>query len=131
MLSILLVIGRAGASPPSRTAAIIFLRVVRRALNLLRASFSPLFQYFSAVNVTRVSFSMVATIVLVVSNKPIQSSMNNTSSDSKVTMRVDETSLAWLTNPWRIAPCMAYKLGNIEISELCTHRCQCPRTVTT
>ena len=47
------IIGRAGASPPSRTAAIIFLylyiiiiRVVRRALNLLRASFSPLFQYF-------------------------------------------------------------------------------------
>ena len=37
---------------------------------------------------------MVATIVLVVSNKPIQSSMNNTSSDSKVTMRVDETSMA-------------------------------------
>ena len=34
---------------------------------------------------------MVATIVLVVSNKPIQSSMNNTSSDSKVTMRVDGT----------------------------------------
>ena len=60
---------------------------------------------------------MVATIVLVVSNKPIQSSMNNTSSDSKVTMRVDETSLARLTNPWRIAPCMAYKLENIEISE--------------
>ena len=39
---------------------------------------------------------MVATIVLVVNNKPIQSSMNNTSSDSKVTMRVDETSLARL-----------------------------------
>ena len=74
MLSILLV-GRAGASPPSRTAAIIFLyiylllyifiyifiyiRVVRRALNLLRASFSPIFQYFSAVNVTRVSFSQI------------------------------------------------------------------------
>ena len=70
MLSILLV-GRAGASPPSRTAAIIFLyiyiyiylfiyiRVVRRALNLLRASFSPIFQYFSAVNVTRVSFSPI------------------------------------------------------------------------
>ena len=37
---------------------------------------------------------MVATIVLVVSNKPIQSSMNNTSSDSKVTMRVDDTSAA-------------------------------------
>ena len=37
---------------------------------------------------------MVATIVLVVSNKPIQSSMNNTSSDSIVTMRVDETSTA-------------------------------------
>ena len=34
---------------------------------------------------------MVATIVLVVSNKPIQSSMNNTFSDSKVTMRVDGT----------------------------------------
>ena len=60
---------------------------------------------------------MVATIVLVVSNKPIQSSMNNTSSDSKVTMRVDETSLARLTNPWRMAPYghawPAYKLGNI------------------
>ena len=53
---------------------------------------------------------MVATIVLVVSNKPIQSSMNNTSSDSKVTMRVDETSMA-------DAICMANKLGNIEISE--------------
>ena len=69
------IIGRAGASPPSRTAAIIFLyiyiiiylfiylyiyiRVVRRALNLLRASFSPIFQYFSAVNVyTRLSFSL-------------------------------------------------------------------------
>ena len=62
------VIGRAGASPPSRTAAIIFLiyifiyiftAFVRRALNLLRASFSPIFQYFSAVNVTRVSFSPI------------------------------------------------------------------------
>ena len=53
------IIGRAGASPPSRTAAIIFLYnylfiylyiyiypYVRRALNLLRASFSPIFQYF-------------------------------------------------------------------------------------
>ena len=63
---------------------------------------------------------MVATIVLVVSNKPIQSSMNNTSSDSKVTMRVDETSLARLTNPWRsrhVHGIPAYKLGNIEISE--------------
>ena len=48
-------IGRAGASPPSRTATIIFLYIyiyiyqfVRRALNLLhvRASFSPIFQYF-------------------------------------------------------------------------------------
>ena len=37
----------------------IYIRVVRRALNLLRASFSPIFQYFSAVNVTRVSFSPV------------------------------------------------------------------------
>ena len=34
---------------------------------------------------------MVATIVLVVSNKPTQSSMNTSSSDSKVTMRVDST----------------------------------------
>ena len=33
---------------------IIYIRVVRRALNLLRASFSPIFQYFSAVNVTYV-----------------------------------------------------------------------------
>ena len=31
----------------------------RRALNLLRASFSPIFQYFSAVNVPRVSFSPI------------------------------------------------------------------------
>ena len=38
---------------------IIYIRVVRRALNLLRASFSPIFQYFSAVNVTYVSFSPV------------------------------------------------------------------------
>ena len=37
----------------------IYIRVVRRALNLLRASFSPTFQYFSVVNVTRVSFSPV------------------------------------------------------------------------
>ena len=37
----------------------IYIRVVRRALNLLRASFSPIFQYFSAVNVTRVSFSPI------------------------------------------------------------------------
>ena len=63
MLSICLVIGRAGASPPSRTAAIIFLFIylpfVRRALNLLRASFSPIFQYFSAGNDTRVSFSPI------------------------------------------------------------------------
>ena len=64
-----LLIGRAGASPPSRTAAIIFLyiitciyiyiRVVRRALNLLRASFSPIFQYFSAANVTRVFYFLL------------------------------------------------------------------------
>ena len=37
----------------------IYIRVVRRALNLLRASFSPIFQYFSAVNDTRVSFSPI------------------------------------------------------------------------
>ena len=37
----------------------IYIRVVRRAVNLLRASFSPIFQYFSAVNVSRVSFSPV------------------------------------------------------------------------
>ena len=40
---------------------------------------------------TSMCTGMVTTIVLVVSNKPIQSSMNNTSSDSKVTMRVDGT----------------------------------------
>ena len=62
-------IGQAGASPPCRTASIIFLYtfiyiiiyiyicVVRRALNVLRASFSPIFQYFSAINVTHVLFS--------------------------------------------------------------------------
>ena len=64
---------------------------------------------------------MVATIVLVVSNKPIQSSMNNTSSDSKVTMRVDETSMADESMAQRMAPCTAYKLGNIEISEKKKH----------
>ena len=37
----------------------IYIRVVRRALNLLRASFSPIFQYFSDVYITRVSFSPV------------------------------------------------------------------------
>ena len=37
----------------------IYIRVVRRALNLLRASFSPIFQHFSAVNDTRVSFSPI------------------------------------------------------------------------
>ena len=37
----------------------IYIRVVRRALNLLRTSFSQIFQYFSAVNVTRVSFSPI------------------------------------------------------------------------
>ena len=37
----------------------IYIRVVRRALNLLRASFSPIIQYFSAVNVTCVSFSPI------------------------------------------------------------------------
>ena len=46
-----------GSEPTySRTAAIFLIRVVRRALNLLRASFSPIFQYFSAINVTPVSF---------------------------------------------------------------------------
>ena len=62
---------------------------------------------------------MVATIVLVVSNKPIQSSMNNTSSDSKVTMRVDETSMAneSMAHGAGAMQRMAYKLGNIEISE--------------
>ena len=48
---------RLGGLAPART--INFIRVVRRALNLLRASFSPIFQYFSAVNVTRVSFSPI------------------------------------------------------------------------
>ena len=37
----------------------IYIRVVRRALNLLCASFSPIFQYFSAINFTRVSFSPI------------------------------------------------------------------------
>ena len=60
---------------------------------------------------------MVATIVLVVSNKPIQSSMNNTSSDSKVTMRVDETSMADESMAHGAGAIPAYKLGNIEISE--------------
>ena len=58
------IIGRAGASPPSLIAAIIFLHIylypfVRRAINLLRASFSPIFHYFSAVNDIRVSFSPI------------------------------------------------------------------------
>ena len=51
------------ARPPSRTNSMLFLYIyiyirstVRRALNLLRASFSPIFQYFSAANVTRVFF---------------------------------------------------------------------------
>ena len=43
----------------SRSPIMLSIRVVRRALNLLRASFSPIFQYFSAVNVTRVSFSPI------------------------------------------------------------------------
>ena len=51
MLSILLVI--------IQLRLFFYIRVVRRALNLLRAPFSPIFQYFSAVNVTRVSFSPV------------------------------------------------------------------------
>ena len=33
--------------------------LVVQLLNLLRASFSPIFQYFSAVNDTRVSFSPI------------------------------------------------------------------------
>ena len=66
MLSILLVmchiIGRAGVVVQTALFFSIFIytyirSTVRRALNLLRASFSPIFQYFSAVNVTRVSFS--------------------------------------------------------------------------
>ena len=44
------IIGRAGASPPSRTAAIIlYIRVLRRALNLLRASF------FSDISIFHIS----------------------------------------------------------------------------
>ena len=62
---------------------------------------------------SRALTSMCTWLLLVVSNKLIQSSMNNTSSDSKVTMRVDETSMA----DESMAPSMAYKLGNIEIPE--------------
>ena len=43
------IIGRAGTNPPSRTNStnfLIYIRVVRRAQNFLRASFSPIFQYF-------------------------------------------------------------------------------------
>ena len=51
----LYIIGRVGASPPSLTNGMIFLytciyiRIVRRALNVIhvRASFSPIFKYFS------------------------------------------------------------------------------------
>ena len=72
---------------------------------------------------------MVATIVLVVSNKPIQSSMNNTSSDSKVTMRVDETSMAdesMAHGAGAMRTCMApwhmhLRRRNIEISEKKKH----------
>ena len=60
---------------------------------------------------------MVATIVLVVSNKPIQSSMNNTSSDSKVTMKVDETSMADERESMAHGAKHGIKLGNIEIPE--------------
>ena len=42
----------------------IYIRVVRRALNLLRASFSPIFQYFSVVNVTRTRVSFSPILVL-------------------------------------------------------------------
>ena len=63
---------------------------------------------------------MVATIVVVVSNKPIQSSKNNTSSDSKVTMRVDGTFHGRrIHGAWHHAT--IYKLGNIEISEKKKH----------
>ena len=53
---------------------------------------------------------MVATIVLVVSNKPIQSSMNNTSSDSKVTMRVDGTYVASMADE-----SMAHTIHGIQV----------------
>ena len=62
MLSILLVIGRAGASPPSRTTSMTFLYIYPCRTSCPKSStcfFSPIFQYFSAVNVTRVSFSPV------------------------------------------------------------------------
>ena len=49
----------AHARPIMHCIHLVYIRVVRRALNLLRASFSPIFQYFSAVNVyTRLSFSL-------------------------------------------------------------------------
>ena len=59
-----LVIGQAGASPPSRTNSMIFLYIgstVRRAQNLLRASFSPIFLrrkcytrfFFSGISIFR------------------------------------------------------------------------------
>ena len=43
----------------------------------------------------------MTTSVLVVSNKPTQSSMNNTSSDSK--NNESGRHLPWLTNVWRMA----------------------------
>ena len=44
---------------PSISLVYIYIRVVRSALNVVRAYFSPIFQYFSANNVTRVSFSQI------------------------------------------------------------------------
>ena len=110
------IIGRAGASPPSRTAAIIFLyiylyiyiRVVRRALNLLRASFSPIFQYFSAVNVTRVSFSPIFQYFLTCMpcmaiwrhapwiRQPSQGSLVHSHRDFRVRRSVVHRALNWL-----------------------------------
>ena len=107
MLSILLV-GRAGASPPSRTAAIIFLymyiiyiRVVRRALNLLRASFSPIFQYFSAVNVTRLSFSLTCMPYMApcaMDSLAMEGAVHS-HSDFRVRRSVFHRALNWLVTP--------------------------------
>ena len=94
------IIGRAGASPPSRTAAIIFLyifyRVVRRALNLLRASFSPIFQYFSAVNLTRVSFSPIFQYFLTCMHAVHRTCMHAVHSASAWRHE------PWIRQPWKV-----------------------------
>ena len=85
----------------------IYIRVVRRALNVLRVSFSPIFQYLSAVNVCIYVYThaMRHGIVLSAMDSSTLSPMDSSAMDSSaIGVGVDVLVGKFMQGPWSAVP---------------------------